>query len=382
METSQSNVFINPSINKNTSSLKNPRENSNENNLTKANTVTIDKSNKNEEIDIEEEEIIPEEFNHLNKYVDNQPKKESNENCILNSDTSLSEIEAYNKLFEDKEISLSDFAKRVVQICNETNQEKRMKKLLSTEIKEKSETTVKSNNNKDNKENIIKHSIKRKILFKAIIQKNSNKKKKRQSSTRKYKFNISKNKLLNNCAKNTSKLIKHLFKLSETEIIYPKYINKKFLLLTTNDKIGFSYKSNETFFNRKIKDLIFESFPKNATEAYKKRKNKFLQSLLDKEKNDPKIKIKVLNKVFDLTFLDFLKAFLRDESKIIIKNNPYNNNETQVYFSSDEFSSNTPYIQTDFETYKDCFNEGYTQEQKNFYKEQMFKLINGELKGK
>ena len=171
------NNFTNLSSNRVNSNLKHPIEISNENNFTKANTETIDKSNKNEGIDVEEEIKIPQEFNRLNECADVRPKKENTGNCIIYSDTSQPELEPYNKIFEDKTMSLSDFAKNLLQTNKEINQQKRLKNLLSTETNEKYETTVKSNNKQD-QENEKKHSTKQKITFTTTKKKDNQKAKK------------------------------------------------------------------------------------------------------------------------------------------------------------------------------------------------------------
>ena len=315
------NNFTNLSSNRVNSNLKHPIEISNENNFTKANTETIDKSNKNEGIDVEEEIKIPQEFNRLNECADVRPKKENTGNCIIYSDTSQPELEPYNKIFEDKTMSLSDFAKNLLQTNKEINQQKRLKNLLSTETNEKNETTVKSNNKQD-QENEKKTSTKQKITF-TTTKKKTIKRLKNKCLIRKFKFNIAKNKIFNICGKNISKLIKRLFDLSKVE--YPNGINGNFVLLTTNDKIGFSYKKNIRFIKRTMKYLIFKSSSKDASDDFKKRKNVFLKNVLNRERNGQKRIVKAINKAFNLKFRDFLIAFMNDKQTIRFKKN--NNNE-------------------------------------------------------
>ena len=170
-------------------------------------------------------------------------------------------------------------------------------------------------------------------------------------------------------------MIKRLFDLSKVE--YPNGINRNFVLLTTNDKIGFSYRKNIRFIKRAMKYLIFKSSSKDASDNFKKRKNVFLKNILNRERDDPKKKVKAINKAFNLKFRDFLMAFMNDKQTIRFKKN--NNNETEVEYSeesSNEFSSDVC-TQVKFETFKNHFNdnEGYEVEHREEYRREMNKLI-------
>jgi len=158
------NKYVNPSTNRVNLNLKCPKEISIENKFTKANTETIEKSKEKEEIDIDKEVEVPQEFNRLNEGAGDRPKKENTKSCTIYSDTSQSELGSYNKIFEDKELSISDFAKNFVQVDKEIRQEKRLKILLSTETNEKNEneTIVKSNNNKQDQENEKRYATEKK----------------------------------------------------------------------------------------------------------------------------------------------------------------------------------------------------------------------------
>jgi len=360
------NSFVNPRTNRVNPNLKRPKEISNENNFTKANTEAIEKSNENEEIDIEKEKKIPQEFNRLNEGAGDRPKKENTESRTIYSAHSQSELDPYNKIFEDKVMSQSDFAKNIVQVDKEIRQEKRLRNLLSTETNEKNETTVKSNNNKQDQEKEKNHSTKKKDIFKIRRLKN-------KRSKRKFQFNIAKNKIFNICGKNIANMIKRLFDLSNVE--YPNDINNNFVLLTTNDKIGFSDKKNIRFIKRTIKYLISKSSSKNSSVDFVKRRNAFLENILKRERN--KKKVKAINKAFNLKFRDFLMAFMNDKQTIRFKKN--NNNKTEVEYSekpSIEFSSDVC-TQVNFGTFKNHFsdNEGYEEKHREEFKREMSKLI-------
>ena len=130
---------------------------------------------------------------------------------------------------------------------------------------------------------------------------------------------------------------------------------------------------------REIGDLISESNYKNVNESNKNPKKEKIEIILEKEMNDETIEIKAINATFHLIFLDFLFAFLEDRSEIIIKNDYNDNNKTKVYFYRSEQSPLQPHHSVKFVTYKDCFNEKYPQELKQFYKDQIILLIRGKL---
>ena len=67
---------------------------------------------------------------------------------------------------------------------------------------------------------------------------------------------------------------------------------------------------------------IFNESATNQVRNKKQYKEKNKQSndyLLEKEKNDPNLEIKALNAIFNLPYIDFLEAYINDESTLIIK---------------------------------------------------------------
>lgn len=185
-------------------------------------------------------------------------------------------------------------------------------------------------------------------------------------------FNISKNVIFNRCSSNTVISIKQL--------LIPFGVSENLIIITTKNKIGYSYGSNRNFFLIEIGDLISNSYPNNIKKSNKEAKKEKIEKILKNEMNDKTKEIKAINATFHLIFLDFLYAFLEDESIIIIKNDYDDNNKTKVYFYKSDQSPLHPYIKIKFETYKDCFNEKYPQELKQFYKEQIILLIKGQLR--
>ena len=84
--------------------------------------------------------------------------------------------------------------------------------------------------------------------------------------------------------------------------------------------------------------------------------------MLDEEKNDPRVDIKKLNIIFNLSFGDFLIAYLNDLKEI---------------------KTNDNYIigLKGFKTFRQCFNERkdkYTQAQKNMFRKNILDIIQGQ----
>ena len=133
---------------------------------------------------------------------------------------------------------------------------------------------------------------------------------------------------------------------------------------TIEKQIGSSYKNIKKFFNKKIYDIFCDSIPKRLKNEIKDNRNEYkhnkemINKLLKQEKNDPEIKDKILNKLFNLTFYDFLVVYLNDEDKLKI-------GDLTIDLKG-------------FKTFGQCFNESknkYTQAQKNMYKKHIFDII-------
>ena len=161
---------------------------------------------------------------------------------------------------------------------------------------------------------------------------------------RMFSFNEAKNIIYNRCGSNTLDLLKQL--------LISFGVDEDLLILTTNDKIGYSYKSNREFAEREILDILSNSYHKNVTESNKKAKAKRIKEILEKEMNDETIEIKVINATFHLIFLDFLSAFLEDRAEIIIKNDYNDNNKTKVYFYKSEQTPFQPYYRVNLKLIK------------------------------
>ena len=150
------------------------------------------------------------------------------------------------------------------------------------------------------------------------------------------------------------------------------------LLLTTYDKIGNSYTKNKEFCHRQIKDIYYNSVPNQVRkkEQYKEKNRQILDDILKDELIDPNKKIKALNAIFNLPYLDFIRAYLNDESKMIIKNNI--KGETKVYFTKGKINQNSSsesILFFNFKTYKNCFNYKYDKNQKKEFKDKMLDIF-------
>ena len=101
---------------------------------------------------------------------------------------------------------------------------------------------------------------------------------------------------------------------------------------------------------------------KNKEGEYCEKNKKYLNKILQLEENDEKIKIKELNMKFNAQFRIYLEAFLYDEKTVNI-------NGIKFYLK-------------DFETLKDCFNEGedkFTEEKKIEVKKRIEKMMRDEI---
>ena len=75
-------------------------------------------------------------------------------------------------------------------------------------------------------------------------------------------------------------------------------------------------------------------------------------------------------------YLYFIKAYLNDESKMIIKNNI--KGETKVYFTKGKINQNSSsesILFFNFKTYKNCFNYKYDKNQKKEFKDKMLDIF-------
>ena len=189
---------------------------------------------------------------------------------------------------------------------------------------------------------------------------------------RHYPFGNVKKQIIKSCMESIDSLIKEIF---DTFGIYHYKIYS-----TVYDKIGNSRSSNLNFYQMKIKYIYNNSVPNKVKnkEKYLEHKRQILYDILLEEKNNSNKEIKVLNAIFNLPYLDFLKAYLNDETKVIIKNDI--NAETEVCFTKgniNQNSSNESFLNFNFETYRDFYKYKYDKNQRFEFKEKMMKTFLG-----
>ena len=189
---------------------------------------------------------------------------------------------------------------------------------------------------------------------------------------RHYPFGNVKKQIIKSCMESIDSLIKEIF---DTFGIYHYKIYS-----TVYDKIGNSRSSNLNFYQMKIKYIYNNSVPNKVKnkEKYLEQKRQILYDILLEEKNNSNKKIKVLNAIFNLPYLDFLKAYLNDEAKVIIKNDI--NAETEVCFTKgnmNQNSSNESFLNFNFETYRDFYKYKYDKNQRFEFKEKMMNTFLG-----
>ena len=189
---------------------------------------------------------------------------------------------------------------------------------------------------------------------------------------RHYPFGNVKKQIIKSCMESIDSLIKEIF---DTFGIYHYKIYS-----TVYDKIGNSRSSNLNFYQMEIKYIYNNSVPNKVKnkEKYLEHKRQILYDILLEEKNNSNKKIKVLNAIFNLPYLDFLKAYLNDETKVIIKNDI--NAETEVCFTKgniNQNSSNESFLNFNFETYRDFYKYKYDKNQRIEFKEKMMNTFLG-----
>ena len=189
---------------------------------------------------------------------------------------------------------------------------------------------------------------------------------------RHYPFGNVKKQIIKSCMESIDSLLNEIFD------IFGIYHYK--IYSTVYDKIGNSRSSNLNFYQMKIKYIYNNSVPNKVKnkEKYLEQKRQILYDILLEEKNNSNKKIKVLNAIFNLPYLDFLKAYLNDEAKVIIKNDI--NVETKVCFTKgnmNQNSSNESILNFNFETYRDFYKYKYDKNQRIEFKEKMMNTFLG-----
>ena len=189
---------------------------------------------------------------------------------------------------------------------------------------------------------------------------------------RHYPFGNVKKQIIKSCMESIDSLLNEIF---DTFGIYHYKIYS-----TVYDKIGNSRSSNLNFYQMEIKYIYNNSVPNKVKnkEKYLEQKRQILYDILLEEKNNSNKEIKVLNAIFNLPYLDFLKAYLNDETKVIIKNDI--NAETEVCFTKgnmNQNSSNESILNFNFETYRDFYKYKYDKNQRIEFKEKMMNTFLG-----
>ena len=189
---------------------------------------------------------------------------------------------------------------------------------------------------------------------------------------RHYPFGNVKKQIIKSCMESIDSLLNEIF---DTFGIYHYKIYS-----TVYDKIGNSRSSNLNFYQMEIKYIYNNSVPNKVKnkEKYLEHKRQILYDILLEEKNNSNKEIKVLNAIFNLPYLDFLKAYLNDEAKVIIKNDI--NAETEVCFTKgniNQNSSNESFLNFNFETYRDFYKYKYDKNQRIEFKEKMMNTFLG-----
>ena len=189
---------------------------------------------------------------------------------------------------------------------------------------------------------------------------------------RHYPFGNVKKQIIKSCMESIDSLLNEIF---DTFGIYHYKIYS-----TVYDKIGNSRSSNINFCQMEIKYIYNNSVPNKVKnkEKYLEHKRQILYDILLEEKNNSNKEIKVLNAIFNLPYLDFLKAYLNDEAKVIIKNDIHA--ETEVCFTKgniNQNSSNESFLNFNFETYRDFYKYKYDKNQRIEFKEKMMNTFLG-----
>jgi len=182
---------------------------------------------------------------------------------------------------------------------------------------------------------------------------------------RHYPFGNVKKQIIKSCMESIDSLIKEIFDNLG--------IDDYKIYSTVYDKIR-NVSSNINFYQMKIKDIYNKFIPNKVKnkEKYLEYKRQILDDILTEEKNNQNKKIKVLNAIFYLHYLDFLKAYLNDETNVIIKNNM--EGETEIFFTKGNINqnpSNESILYFNFETYKDFYKYKYDKNQRIEFKDKM-----------
>lgn len=291
-----------------------------------------------------------------------------------NSDDSFLSSKGNNLFFESEEYDLNNrnlqqlvFTKNEMKIDFKTL-DKYHNNNVSIDI-----TKTKENTNANNKDNIGENEIKNKIENVKEFNEIKNGKDTFEDEEKIIHFNSKKkgrpkksqqnNEKKNNCIDRKDNIRKKIFNSCKRSIY--KFINilvlkygQRLHVPTIEKQLGYSVENNRKFCEKKIYDIFCDSTPKRLKDEIKyNRENynhnkKIIDRLLNKEKN-----VELLNRIFNLNFGDFLKAYLNDENEIITNDNYH------IHLEG-------------FEFFSECYNE-YANKEKNKLKSQIIDIIEG-----
>ena len=131
---------------------------------------------------------------------------------------------------------------------------------------------------------------------------------------------------------------------------------------TVENQMGYSCENIRNFFKKKISQIFFDTIPKRVTDDLKTKReeynhNKKMMDMIDKG-NDKKLK-----DLLNLTFIDFLMAYLYDLNTITAGENVIN--------------------LKGFKTFGQCFNEKnnrFNESQKKIYRKHIMDIYQGKIK--
>ncbi len=212
---------------------------------------------------------------------------------------------------------------------------------------------IKSNKNESVKEFNEIDNTNQQLIFNSIKKgrPKKNTKNKEEKYHNKNSYDNARKKIFNSC------------KMSIYDFI-SEFTNIKLHVPTIEKQMGYSYKNNYKFIKKTIYDMFGDSSPKRVKDEIKNNRENYnynkiqINKLLQEEKNNPNAIVKILDKLFNLTFGDFLLAYLNDQKEIKI-------GEEIIYLRG-------------FKTFAQCFNErknNYTQSQKDLYKRHILDII-------
>ena len=329
------NTFLEGNIDKNNKNESNYFSNDNDNNITDESQFGFETCNNIEE----DYSSFRSEESKLQNFVSKEEKflqnNFINENTRTKENTNINETNVPEKINNDENSHIEEFDELRIEINREEN--------------------ISENNNKEKKQ----------LIFDFLKKGN---KKKNQRNNRKNKhgknsFDNARKKIFNSCKMSIYNFI--------NETIQNKY-GFKLHVPTIEKQLGYSYRNNKKFIEKKVYKIFCDTSPKRVKEQIKYGKVKYnynqniIDRLLDEEKNDPRVNIKKLNIIFNLSFGDFLIAYLNDLKEI---------------------KTNDNYIigLKGFKTFRQCFNERkdkYTQAQKNMFRKNILDIIQGQTRNR